>query len=54
MPEQYLLLGVFSGGNPIQTGYQYTFNAKNSNPIYGNSITVQPHSITVVMWQRTQ
>ena len=32
---------------------QIYFNAGKSNPIYGNSITVQPNSITVVMWQRT-
>ncbi len=30
-----------------------SFAASRSNSIYGNSTTVQPHSLTVVMWKRT-
>lgn len=30
------------------------FKASNSNPIYGNSETVQPPSIIVVGWQRVK
>lgn len=30
-----------------------TFDASQSSAVYGKSDTVQPHSITVVMWQRT-
>ena len=29
-----------------------TFNASNSNPIYGNSTTVQPPAILVIIWHR--
>ena len=29
------------------------FDASRSSSVYGNSTTVQPHSLTVVMWQRT-
>lgn len=31
----------------------FTFDASNSNPIYGNSTTVQPPSVLVAIWHRT-
>ena len=30
-----------------------SFAASRANSIYGNSTTVQPHSLTVIMWKRT-
>ena len=34
-------------------GESITFDSSNSNSIYGSSSTVQPHSLTVIMWKRT-
>jgi len=36
-----------------QTNYGWGFDASKSNPIYGNSETVQPPAFVVYMWQRT-
>ena len=55
--------GAFSGSTetvntPTSTGSTtgiktINFSASNANSIYGNASTVQPHSLTVVMWKRT-
>ena len=42
----------FAGGSAITTSYQMNFNASNSNPIYGNSTTVQPPAYKVYAWRR--
>ena len=36
-----------------QLACQGDFDASRSSAVYGKSSTVQPHSLTVVMWQRT-
>ena len=33
--------------------YYFRFNASRSNPIYGNSTTVQPPALVVNIWKRT-
>lgn len=40
-----------SNGSPQNN--KITIDASRSSSVYGNSTTVQPHSLTVVMWQRT-
>lgn len=44
-----------SGGAGVNTQYKtrISFNAKNSNSIYGNSTIVQPPAYKVYMWRRT-
>lgn len=55
--------GAFIGSSKISTGAntwgssdadraQINFDANQSNPIYGNSTTVQPPAIKVYMWRR--
>lgn len=46
-------LGNASWSGNIAGYHHLNFDASRSNAIYGKSETVQPHSLTVVMWQRT-
>ena len=39
----------FPGSSPNVNGWRIEFTAKNSNPIYGNSDTVQPNSTNIPM-----
>jgi hypothetical protein len=47
--------GGYSSAMPDHENHnaKITFNASNSNAIYGKSDTVQPPAIAVTMWQRT-
>lgn len=42
------------GGAGSYTYYYGDIDASRSNPIYGNSETVQPHSITCFIWKRIE
>lgn len=46
-------LGYSGWSGNIAGLHHLKFDASKSNAIYGKSETVQPHSLTVVMWQRT-
>ena len=46
-------LGNASWSGNIAGYHQLHFDASRSSAVYGKSSTVQPHSLTVVMWQRT-
>lgn len=41
----------YNGGN--SSNFKITFDASRSNPIYGNSDTVQPPAYVVNIWKRT-
>lgn len=43
--------GAWGGGFNMRHNY-IDFNASESNPIYGNSITVQPPAYKVYAWKR--
>lgn len=45
---------IARGGNDGIVRLDWGFDASKSNSIYGKSTTVQPHSITTIMWQREQ
>lgn len=42
-----------ASGSASAGGYNFAFNASNSNPIYGKSTTVQPPAYVVNVWRRT-
>ena len=44
----------FAGGGASSTSWDMTFDASLSNPIYGNSDTVQPPAYLVNIWERIQ
>ena len=44
---------AFYGTNTSQYADSFEFDASRSNPIYGNSLTVQPPAYVVNVWRRT-
>jgi hypothetical protein len=44
----------FAGGGASSTSWDMTFDASDSNSIYGNSDTVQPPAYLVNIWERIQ
>jgi len=49
--------GIKRGGNDVDNGSndaQTLFDASRSNPIYGNSDTVQPPAYVINVWRRTK
>lgn len=48
----YFISDKLDGANNAYSGSIKGFDASRSNPIYGNSNTVQPPAIAVIFWQR--